>query len=179
VLQSLFSELANASNFIRLTCLNALFALLALAAHSSMPWRQGAAQSLVSTGADHMLPSACCSVARPPCVSHTLHTVRACVLRIIAGGDFGNRSGSSLLLDAPWYAFWPEMLIWVVLEASIATMFAVGHVSTSAVRPFALESSWYENTNDQHGTGVGVSVQHADRAEATNRPRCGCCVALL
>jgi hypothetical protein len=51
----------------------------------------------------------------------------AWMLNISLGGNFGDRgNGSSLLLDAPWYMYWPETLLWVLLEASIATMFAVG-----------------------------------------------------
>jgi hypothetical protein len=47
-------------------------------------------------------------------------------VRVTAGGKFGSQSsGSSLLLDAPWYRFWPEAVLWAVMEGAIATMFAV------------------------------------------------------
>ena len=49
-------------------------------------------------------------------------------VRVTAGGKFGGQSsGSSLLLDAPWYVFWPEAVLWAGMEGAIATMFAVGH----------------------------------------------------
>jgi hypothetical protein len=92
-----------------------------------------------------------------------------------AGGKFGGQSsGCSLLLDAPWYVFWPEALLWAVMEGAIATMFAVGY---SRVHPL-----WFDASDTQALTFAEQISQSehmplciADRAEASSNPRYCCC----
>lgn len=61
-----------------------------------------------------------CNLGLRRCTPEMLMCVRA-----TAGDNFGHSSGSTLLLDAPCYKFWPEALLWAAMEGSISTMFAV------------------------------------------------------
>lgn len=107
-----------------------LFFQLALAAHSSMPWRKQADGAACLA----LKPTCqCCSEAGVSLCISVVKLTASCPCALV-GASFGDDGkGSSLLLDAPWYHFWPEALMWVLMEASIPAMLAVGDTWRCAV----------------------------------------------